>query len=390
MKKSTIIVVVVAVLMAVPLTLYASHQFQDVPNSHTFHTAIDFMATNGITQGCNPPANTNYCPDDPVTRGQMAGFLKRFHDTFIGGGGSATGLGFAARSLGDPVSSGNGVVQGLGMTVQVPEAGVLVVEGSFQLANFAVLTSPVCGVNLGSPPDTAVEDSFRIIDLTVSPLGQCETAVAVNVSPGARQVRLVVLGAAQSTEALGGSVSAVPLLRWRLRAIGSRRECGRGPGRNHSFERRRLGTGAASDSDPICQPRSAYDVILPSWLDSSPAAGFVEPPTIGLTNPAAHKAAFTERRWRNRASFSVAMFLSPITLSRSSVERFEFALGGSAALRRRSSLACRSWDTCNLNASSSASFAPSSDKRSSRLALHTYATFSRRSCSLASVSPRRP
>ena len=93
MKKSTILAVVVAVLMAVPLTLYASHQFQDVPNSHTFHTAIDFMAANGITQGCNPPANTNYCPDDPVTRGQMAGFLKRFHDNFIAGGG--IGLGFA-------------------------------------------------------------------------------------------------------------------------------------------------------------------------------------------------------------------------------------------------------------------------------------------------------
>ena len=207
MKKSTILAVVVAVLMAVPLTLYASHQFQDVPNSHTFHTAIDFMAANGITQGCNPPANTNYCPDDPVTRGQMAGFLKRFHDTFIAGGGTATGLGFAARSLGDPVSNGNGVVDGLSMNVQIPQAGVLVVEGSFQLGNLSGGDVPVCGVNLGTPTNTAQEDSFRIV--VVNPLSQCETATAVSVGPGNQVVRLVVLGSLASTEALGGSVSAV-------------------------------------------------------------------------------------------------------------------------------------------------------------------------------------
>jgi hypothetical protein len=35
------------------------------------------MAQAGITQGCNPPANTRFCPDNPVTRGQMAGFLRR-------------------------------------------------------------------------------------------------------------------------------------------------------------------------------------------------------------------------------------------------------------------------------------------------------------------------
>ena len=80
MKKSTILAVVVAVLMAVPLTLYASHQFQDVPNSHTFHTAIDFMAANGITQGCNPPANTNYCPERLITRGEIAAFIARTLD----------------------------------------------------------------------------------------------------------------------------------------------------------------------------------------------------------------------------------------------------------------------------------------------------------------------
>jgi uracil-DNA glycosylase len=46
-------------------------------DGHVFETAIDRLRTAGVTQGCNPPANTRYCPDDFVTRGQMATFLKR-------------------------------------------------------------------------------------------------------------------------------------------------------------------------------------------------------------------------------------------------------------------------------------------------------------------------
>jgi len=42
-----------------------------------FEASIDKLATAGITRGCNPPANTSFCPNDLVTRGQMARFLKR-------------------------------------------------------------------------------------------------------------------------------------------------------------------------------------------------------------------------------------------------------------------------------------------------------------------------
>ncbi|HEX6947395.1 MAG TPA: S8 family serine peptidase [Acidimicrobiia bacterium] len=42
--------------------------------------AINAIAEVGITRGCNPPANTNYCPNANITRGQMAAFLYRaFH-----------------------------------------------------------------------------------------------------------------------------------------------------------------------------------------------------------------------------------------------------------------------------------------------------------------------
>lgn len=35
------------------------------------------MGEAGITLGCNPPLNSNYCPDDYVTRAQMAAFMHR-------------------------------------------------------------------------------------------------------------------------------------------------------------------------------------------------------------------------------------------------------------------------------------------------------------------------
>ncbi|HVR79950.1 MAG TPA: S-layer homology domain-containing protein [Acidimicrobiia bacterium] len=61
-------------------------QFTDT-SGHLFATAIEWLADEGITQGCNPPANTMFCPDDRVTRGQMAAFLVRaFNYTDNGGG----------------------------------------------------------------------------------------------------------------------------------------------------------------------------------------------------------------------------------------------------------------------------------------------------------------
>ncbi|MGA7098354.1 MAG: S-layer homology domain-containing protein, partial [Acidimicrobiia bacterium] len=46
-------------------------------NNSVFEAAINKLRTAGVTQGCNPPTNNHYCPNDNVTRGQMASFLKR-------------------------------------------------------------------------------------------------------------------------------------------------------------------------------------------------------------------------------------------------------------------------------------------------------------------------
>jgi hypothetical protein len=50
--------------------------FYDVAGS-VFADDILWMYDAGITKGCNPPYNNRYCPNDSVTRGQMAAFLVR-------------------------------------------------------------------------------------------------------------------------------------------------------------------------------------------------------------------------------------------------------------------------------------------------------------------------
>jgi len=54
--------------------------FDDVPPSSTFYSDVSWLYDAGITKGCNPPSNTLFCPKEPVTRGQMAAFLTRALD----------------------------------------------------------------------------------------------------------------------------------------------------------------------------------------------------------------------------------------------------------------------------------------------------------------------
>lgn len=61
-----------------------------------FESDIDRLATARVTLGCNPPDNTSYCPDADVTRGQMASFLRRALGYPVG----AANIGFADDDAG--------------------------------------------------------------------------------------------------------------------------------------------------------------------------------------------------------------------------------------------------------------------------------------------------
>ena len=62
---------------ALELTDTSGRRFADVPTSSPFVEDIDRLATVGITRGCDPTAPTRFCPGQPITRGQLAGFLVR-------------------------------------------------------------------------------------------------------------------------------------------------------------------------------------------------------------------------------------------------------------------------------------------------------------------------
>ena len=134
MRRTITIAVVAAVigaLVATPIAVYASHSFNDVSDSNTFHADIAWLADAGVTRGCNPPANTEYCPKDYVTREQMAAFLHRLADNQVVDAGTVEGLqpsdlrssvavthSFALTPDGGPPSPIAGVVD-----YSVPEGG---------------------------------------------------------------------------------------------------------------------------------------------------------------------------------------------------------------------------------------------------------------------------
>lgn len=46
-------------------------------DGHVLENAINALAEAGITQGCNPPQNNRFCPNETLTRAQMATLLTR-------------------------------------------------------------------------------------------------------------------------------------------------------------------------------------------------------------------------------------------------------------------------------------------------------------------------
>lgn len=72
---------------ALGLTANTHPGFIDVPPDSTFANDIGKLATAGITKGCNPPHNDRFCPREAVDRGQMAALLVRALGLTDGGGG---------------------------------------------------------------------------------------------------------------------------------------------------------------------------------------------------------------------------------------------------------------------------------------------------------------
>ncbi len=71
------IAVAVLVVVVIPLAVSAATQrFVDVPPTDWAYDDVEWLAANGYTEGCTTDG-TEYCPDKPVTRREMAAFMHR-------------------------------------------------------------------------------------------------------------------------------------------------------------------------------------------------------------------------------------------------------------------------------------------------------------------------
>jgi hypothetical protein len=122
-------------------TYTASAYFTDVPPGNPLFRWVQKVRDLGITSGCGP---TTYCPDEPVTRGQMAVFIIRARF------GSSAAFTYPSTASFTDVTAANeffpwiqkmkqiGITSGCGATTYCPddpvtreEAAVFVMRGAF-------------------------------------------------------------------------------------------------------------------------------------------------------------------------------------------------------------------------------------------------------------------
>ena len=74
LRRTVALIAALALAVGGAGVVTASHLFDDVPTSSTFHTPIAAIARAGLTVGCG---GGNFCPDSTITRGQEAALLHR-------------------------------------------------------------------------------------------------------------------------------------------------------------------------------------------------------------------------------------------------------------------------------------------------------------------------
>jgi hypothetical protein len=145
-RRVIAVVASMIIIAGLPMITVASDRFADVGNSNPFHDEINELFRARITKGCatNP---RRYCPDAPVTRGQMAGFLTR-------------GLGRVTWDAGTPMA---GASPGCLASVTV-DAGGLPGGTGYVLVNATVTASQELAPDQEAPPTSILFAVRRILD----------------------------------------------------------------------------------------------------------------------------------------------------------------------------------------------------------------------------------
>lgn len=91
-SRQILLIAAAFALFLVPVAAIAAAGFTDVADDNVFVADIEWMKDSGVTLGCNPPANDNFCPSANVTREQMAAFMHRLAVNRVVDAGTVEGM----------------------------------------------------------------------------------------------------------------------------------------------------------------------------------------------------------------------------------------------------------------------------------------------------------
>lgn len=209
--KVLMMAMAIAVLAVPTAVLAAGGAFTDDDTS-IFEADIEWMAATGVTKGCNPPTNDNFCPDDPVTRGAMAAFMHRYDD-YLGRGG-------AARDMLNFATTSTTAEELTTVTVDAPGPGTLVVEidGQYWLDLDATSSDSVWGyvqLAICDAPDS-LDEADCGDSLTDARYSDPDDIEDRNATPGIATSRIVTVDdAGPVTFSINGrSLTGAPFYDW--------------------------------------------------------------------------------------------------------------------------------------------------------------------------------
>lgn len=206
MRRSGLMVLAAAVAgaaAAFPVAVMASHGFTDVPDNHTFHEDIQWLRDADVTRGCNPPANTRFCPDDFVTRGQMAAFMNRLAGNQVVDAAALEGhtvADLAPRATSNYIESApDGEDFSLPAQIDAPAPGVLILSGEIEASNNQATDDYHCRFIVNGELVPGTQMYSRLGGLDASPYENCVTTGALIVGEGTHAIELQALGVAETT-----------------------------------------------------------------------------------------------------------------------------------------------------------------------------------------------
>jgi hypothetical protein len=213
-------IAVLALAVLVPSVAVAAGSFTD-DDGNTHEANIEWMADRGITVGCR---SGEFCPDKPVTRAQMATFMRRLVD-YLGDSGTGTvdnadmTDGYDASDLvrlgwcynddapdGDEMAAGEYTCE---FPITAPVAGHIVVNGSAELWADTGSDFVSCDLRLDDVQMSGSDRDIVVDSADGSRESNCATNTGALISAGSHTVAFRLYGVGINVGVVGVGANAV-------------------------------------------------------------------------------------------------------------------------------------------------------------------------------------